>query len=150
MLSRLPTENREAKVTVFAAQRADDFACQRTGYPRSPAEIGADGHAADATELLDGSVIDVQDLELHVIGETVDVPEQPEPGGITASKEGTAFTAPPEGPDGDLDGYLAGIERGIIETALNQHRWNRTAAAKSLGITLRSLRYRLKKLGIED
>ena len=27
----LPTENREAKVTVFAAQRADDFACQRTG-----------------------------------------------------------------------------------------------------------------------
>jgi two-component system response regulator PilR (NtrC family) len=54
------------------------------------------------------------------------------------------------GPDGDLDGYLAGIERGIIETALDQHRWNRTAAAKSLGITLRSLRYRLKKLDIED
>ena len=38
----------------------------------------------------------------------------------------------------------------VIEAALQTHRWNRTATAKSLGITLRSLRYRLKKLGIED
>ena len=85
-----------------------------------------------------------------MVGETVGVPEQTEPGGITGSKGGTASTTPPRRPDGDLDGYLAGIERGIIETALNEHRWNRTAAAKSLGITLRSLRYRLKKLDIED
>ena len=55
-----------------------------------------------------------------------------------------------EGASGDLDGYLSGIERTIIEEALQTHRWNRTATAKSLGITLRSLRYRLKKLGIED
>jgi two-component system response regulator PilR (NtrC family) len=31
-----------------------------------------------------------------------------------------------------------------------QHRWNKTATAKSLGISFRSLRYRLKKLGLED
>ncbi|MCG8080937.1 MAG: helix-turn-helix domain-containing protein, partial [Candidatus Thiodiazotropha taylori] len=36
----------------------------------------------------------------------------------------------------------------IIE-ALEETRWNRTAAAKKLGMSLRSLRYRLEKLEIE-
>ena len=40
-------------------------------------------------------------------------------------------------------------ERQSIMQALEQSRWNRTAAAKQLGITLRQLRYRLSKLGIE-
>ena len=40
-------------------------------------------------------------------------------------------------------------ERQSIKQALEQSRWNRTAAAKQLGITLRQLRYRLSKLGIE-
>ncbi|HNA21259.1 MAG TPA: helix-turn-helix domain-containing protein, partial [Agitococcus sp.] len=34
--------------------------------------------------------------------------------------------------------------------ALDDTRWNRTAAAKKLGMTFRSLRYRLKKLGLDD
>ena len=33
---------------------------------------------------------------------------------------------------------------------LEKYRWNRTYTAKVLGMTFRSLRYRLKKLGIED
>ena len=40
-------------------------------------------------------------------------------------------------------------ERQSIKQALEQSRWNRTAAAKQLGLTLRQLRYRLSKLGIE-
>lgn len=48
-----------------------------------------------------------------------------------------------------LEDYLASIERGIILKTLRQQRWNRTAAAKQLGITLRALRYRLDKLGID-
>lgn len=40
-------------------------------------------------------------------------------------------------------------ERQSIIQALEQSRWNRTAAARLLGITLRQLRYRLSKLGIE-
>lgn len=40
-------------------------------------------------------------------------------------------------------------ERQSIMQALEQSRWNRTTAAKQLGITLRQLRYRLNKLGIE-
>lgn len=53
-------------------------------------------------------------------------------------------------PDGvSLEDYLMDIERNIVEQALEETRWNRTAAAKKLGITFRALRYRLKKLGIE-
>ncbi|MDY6797652.1 MAG: sigma-54 dependent transcriptional regulator [Pseudomonadota bacterium] len=54
-------------------------------------------------------------------------------------------------PDGevDLEGYLETIERQTIEKALEATRWNKTAAAKRLGISFRALRYRLKKLGME-
>jgi two-component system response regulator PilR (NtrC family) len=49
-----------------------------------------------------------------------------------------------------LDDYLETIEKGIITKTLEKTRWNRTAAAKKLGITFRSFRYRLKKLGLDD
>lgn len=49
----------------------------------------------------------------------------------------------------DLEGYLESIERQAIEKALEATRWNKTAAAKRLGISFRALRYRLKKLGME-
>jgi two-component system response regulator PilR (NtrC family) len=53
-------------------------------------------------------------------------------------------------PDGvSLEDYLMDIERNVVEQALDETRWNRTAAAKRLGITFRALRYRLKKLGLE-
>ena len=55
----------------------------------------------------------------------------------------------PELPDVPLEEYLEGIERRAIMRALELERWNRTAAAKRLGMTFRSLRYRLKKLGID-
>ena len=51
---------------------------------------------------------------------------------------------------GNLEGYLESIEKQIISKALEESRWNRTATAKLLGISFRSLRYRLKKLGLED
>ena len=48
-----------------------------------------------------------------------------------------------------LHEYLDQIERQQIMKALEQTRFNKTAAAKLLGITFRSLRYRLDRLGIE-
>ncbi len=53
----------------------------------------------------------------------------------------------PEG--SSLEDYLESIERKLIIDALEATRWNKTAAAKNLGITFRALRYRLKKLGLE-
>ncbi len=52
--------------------------------------------------------------------------------------------------ESSLDNYLDNIEKNIILDSLEQNRWNRTTTAKVLGITFRSLRYRMKKLGIDD
>jgi len=49
-----------------------------------------------------------------------------------------------------LDDYLEEIEKEILCSALEVCRWNKTQTAKKLGISFRSLRYRLQKLGLED
>ena len=48
-----------------------------------------------------------------------------------------------------LPDYLDRVERDAIIKALERTRFNRTAAAKILGITFRALRYRMARLGIE-
>ena len=48
----------------------------------------------------------------------------------------------------DIDAYIGGIERQLLEQALQRTEGNRTEAARLLGITLRSLRYRLAKFGM--
>ncbi len=48
-----------------------------------------------------------------------------------------------------LDSYLDKVEQNAIMEALEATRWNKTAAAKMLGITFRALRYKLKKLELE-
>ncbi|MBV1882906.1 MAG: sigma-54 dependent transcriptional regulator [Pseudomonadales bacterium] len=65
-----------------------------------------------------------------------------------ASSPPTPSASLPEGQT--LETYLTDIEKNIILHALDETRWNRTAAAKNLGMTFRSLRYRLKKLELDD
>lgn len=48
-----------------------------------------------------------------------------------------------------LEKHLEAVEIEAIEKALQETRWNKTAAAKKLGMSFRSLRYRLKKLGLD-
>ena len=48
----------------------------------------------------------------------------------------------------DLAQYLDEVERAILLRALEQHRFNRTAAAASLGLSLRQIRYRMARLSI--
>ena len=61
-----------------------------------------------------------------------------------------SFAQEPPGPNAKwpLQDYLDRIEREAILEALDQTRFNRTAAAKLLGITFRALRYRMERLGI--
>jgi two-component system, NtrC family, response regulator PilR len=67
--------------------------------------------------------------------------------GLTGSSGTDASEAAPVG--GALGDHLEDIERDAIVRALEQSRYNKTAAAKALGMTFRALRYRIKKLGIE-
>ncbi|MEK6735445.1 MAG: sigma-54 dependent transcriptional regulator [Pseudomonadota bacterium] len=49
-----------------------------------------------------------------------------------------------------LQDYLDRLEKESIIKALEQSRYNRTAAAKLLGITVRSMRYRMERLGLNE
>ncbi|MGN8345885.1 sigma-54-dependent transcriptional regulator [Pseudomonas sp. SMV71] len=49
----------------------------------------------------------------------------------------------------NLEDYLENVERRLILQALEETRWNRTAAAQRLKLSFRSMRYRLKKLGLD-
>jgi two-component system response regulator PilR (NtrC family) len=48
----------------------------------------------------------------------------------------------------DLARHLDDVERDILVRALSRHRFNRTAAGASLGLSLRQMRYRMARLGI--
>ena len=89
-----------------------------------------------AFTLSDKDEIQVEDLGLKVPAGEVD--------------SGVAFEKPADYVQGtSLEDYLESIERDAITKALEETRWNKTAAAKKLGITFRALRYRLKKLNLE-
>jgi two-component system response regulator PilR (NtrC family) len=57
--------------------------------------------------------------------------------------------AEPELHGQNLEEYLEDIERKLLEKALQQNKHNKTTTARALGISFRSLRYRLQKLGLE-
>lgn len=58
-------------------------------------------------------------------------------------------TLPPDGLPDDLAAHLDDIERRILTQALERHRLNRTAAGARLGLSLRQMRYRMARLGIQ-
>jgi two-component system response regulator PilR (NtrC family) len=66
----------------------------------------------------------------------------------SASASHAPITAQPEGA-GALTDQLEHLERDAIIKALEQTRYNKTAAAKLLGVTYRALRYKIQKLEIE-
>ncbi|MCB1802747.1 MAG: sigma-54-dependent Fis family transcriptional regulator, partial [Gammaproteobacteria bacterium] len=70
--------------------------------------------------------------------------------GATSEADGGIALVGSELPSEGLEEYLAGVERQVITLALESTRWNRTAAARALGISFRALRYRLEKLGLDD
>jgi two-component system response regulator PilR (NtrC family) len=81
-----------------------------------------------------------------------DIQLRPTPLAAAGAAEEVASPAAPKGePKGDsaLGDHLEDIERDAIVRALEKHRFNKTAAAKALGMSFRMLRYRIKKLGIE-
>lgn len=95
-----------------------------------------------ACTLSSGEVIEAADLSLPLGADVISTPS-------VAATEDSAVP-PIEAAFGNLDDYLENIERRILSRALEQSRWNKTAAAKLLGISFRSLRYRLKKLALDD
>ena len=94
-----------------------------------------------ACALCDGESISAEDLRIGSVARPTAVLEEAP---RVSGSHGLDDVA------GDLDGFLEDIERGILSEALEQHRWNRTETAQALGISFRSLRYRMKKLALDD
>ncbi|TXI73906.1 MAG: sigma-54-dependent Fis family transcriptional regulator [Dechloromonas sp.] len=102
-------------------------ALQQYAFPGNVREL--ENILERATALCSGDVIEADDLHL----------EPEDMGGIESAGRGSET----------LDDYLNRIERQAILEALQKTDGNRTAAARLLGVTFRSMRYRLERLGIE-
>jgi two-component system response regulator PilR (NtrC family) len=96
-----------------------------------------------AMAMCDGERIDAADLMLP------QRTSRPNPETAAEPALGQPPATPAPGADGGLDDYISNLERTAIIKALEESRYNKTAAARKLGITFRALRYKLKKLGID-
>ena len=94
--------------------------------------------------------IDVGDLQLRALPRGENAP-QPPPAELAQMRSGGTVDSPNAAPPARsaLGDQLENVEREAIVKALEAARYNKTAAAKALGMTFRALRYRIKKLGIE-
>lgn len=112
-----------------------------------------------AFTLCEGDTIELDDLQLPSIT------AHPASAPVTLTADATTASAPvtsesptangsnipniPPPTETGLENYLEELEKEAIMKALEETRYNKTAAAEKLGISFRALRYRLKKLGIE-
>ncbi len=110
-----------------------------------------------AVALSGGETIDVADLglpEAELGEQLVADSEVPDLRAIAFDEPPPRFpppaaSLPAEEPlPSDLAAYLDDVERDILVRALERHRYNRTAAGASLGLSLRQMRYRMARLGV--
>ena len=124
ILERLALQGQGAKVTLSPAAKE---ALMRHRFPGNVREL--ENVLERAMTLCDGAQVEEADLRLPA----------------SLAEAGAAADAPPE----DLDAVLETVEKQSILAALEQSRWNKTAAAKKLGISFGALRYRMQKLGLD-
>ncbi len=140
ILSRLAAEYGETKPSISdAALRA----LTRYHFPGNVREL--ENILERAFTLCEDDCIEQTDLQLSDVEPVSTDSEADEPPRASSSQPATAELGPSE----SLEDHLEAIERKLITDALESTRWNKTAAAKQLGITFRALRYRLKKLGLD-
>jgi len=109
-----------------------------------------------AFTLCDGELIEATDLHLKarkVNAAAVNTPMDNEPSASSSQQNSQTMDNANQNKHSlngqSIDDYLATIEKALLEKALEDCRWNKTAAAEKLGITFRQLRYKLKKLDID-
>ena len=114
-------------------------ALERYSFPGNVREL--ENILERAFTLCDDNIIQQSDLQLPKLDSKPNLSSHAKE--IAGKKTTTLADAP-------LEDYLGTLEKEAIVNALEKTRWNKTAAAKELGITFRALRYRLKKLELED
>ncbi len=151
ILERLAADYGSAQPTLSAPALA---ALERYPFPGNVREL--ENVLERAFTLCEGQHIEAADLQLNVAEHPVELALEAPDGGAAAAEsdlEEPLVEAGAEAirlaPGQSLEDYLEAIEKQLITDALESTRWNKTAAAKKLGITFRALRYRLQKLELE-
>lgn len=131
------------------SSRAEQFLLQQyfPGNVRELRNIIERAITLSDDEAIDLAHLQTAPLRSPIINPTISFSpqEETEQTQFSASPTMSSKKLPPEG----LERYLENIEKEILLNALNLTHWNRTLAAKKLGMTFRSLRYRLKKFGLD-
>ena len=139
ILERIASEQEEEKL------RLDESAIEALSNYSFPGNVRELENILErALALSDGDLITAEDLQFSSMSS-----RNPTTRARESDKEGK-HTWSEEEAYGDIEGYLDEIEKQILSKALEDSRWNKTATAKLLGISFRSLRYRLKKLGLDE
>jgi two-component system response regulator PilR (NtrC family) len=145
-----PLRERQEDIAVLAEHFLNRFARE---LDLSAAKLSKDGLKALRTYPFPGNIRELENIleraytlcDSDIIGP--DDLQLPDLSNHASGSDGPIKHGPITG---SLDEYLEDIERDVITKALDETRWNRTAAAKRLGVSFRSLRYRLKKLGLDE
>ncbi|WP_373701101.1 sigma-54 dependent transcriptional regulator, partial [Neisseria dentiae] len=153
LIMHLLYKHRSGNETYKLSPKAQD-ALLHYSYPGNFREL--ENILERAVALTVGQVIQFDDLQINTghtlslsaLPETADTPvAEPEPdSGALAPDNGRLARFVPG--QMQIQDYLDQVEREIIEMALQQTRFNRTQAAKLLGISFRSMRYRMERLDI--
>ena len=136
-LNKLDSDFPENKTTI-TADALDEL--KHYSFPGNIREL--ENILERAFTLCENNIIKKEDLQLQQYSEPV-----PPPGGNVSARANyyqKCLTYE------SIDDFLAEVEKEIITDALEHVRWNKTLAAKKLGISFRSFRYRLSKLGLAD
>ena len=118
------------------------------GFPGNVRELE---NVLERAVALSGDLITADDIQIH---QESGVPVGAASAAIPAIRAipvrvgGIVAEAAPTGTP-HLGDRLESLERETIVAALKEHRYNKTATARTLGLTLRALRYRMQKLGID-
>lgn len=136
------------KLSEAALQRLNDYS-----FPGNVREL--ENILERAFTLCENDVIDADDLQLQQDGTSEQLFKKSEIESVRPLATAADTTIKIDYPARcaeypSIDDYLLEIEKEILLNALEKVRWNKTLAAKKLGITFRSLRYRLQKLGLDD
>jgi len=111
-------------------------------------ELTRDALAALQAYAFPGNIRELENILERAVtlsdGERVEAADLKLPAGETSQEEASI-----RGGAVNLDEYLQQVEKDVILDALQKTRWNKTAAARLLGVSFRALRYRLQKLGME-